>query len=378
MTTHTLRAGPLAAAMALGAAGAAAQAPGSGVTIYGVFDIGVEQVSNVAAGGSLTRVPTNTNTAPPRLGLRGTEDLGGGLSAIYTIEMGIDLGAGTLNQGGRAWGRQSLVGLSGPFGTISLGRQYAMTFWAGLDADIHGGGIYGTGSLDSYLPNARTDNSIVWRGRFDGLSLGVAYSLGRDVVNAGPSPAGTNCPGESATDSRACRAWSAMVKYDTPTWGAALAHDRQNGRNVGAAPDAIFGGLNTSDKSDTRLTLNGWAKLGETKVGGGVIRRANDGNPARRNSDLWHIGASHPVLPLLTLSAQYVTLRYRDAADADSGLLSVRATYNLSKRTALFAQIGQISNDANVAVSVSGGAPGSNPAAGGSQTGFNAGIRHTF
>ena len=261
---------------------------------------------------------------------------------------------------------------------VALGRQYTMTFWSGLSADILGGGIYGTGSLDSYLPNARADNAISWRGTFSGLTLGTTYSLGRDVANAGPSPAGTNCPGESATDGKACREWSLMAKYDTAGWGVALANDRLQGRSVGAAPDAVFGGLDSSAKSDNRLTLNGWVKFGDTKIGGGLIRRSNDGDAIKPNSALWHVGVSHPITPLLIVDAQVVTLRYRGVTDFNSTLLAVRGSYLLSKRTAVFAQVGHISNDGKAAASVSGGAPGSNPVAGGSQSAINAGIRHSF
>ena len=149
------------------------------------------------------------------------EDLGNGMSAVFTMEMGLDPGNGVSNQGGRLFGRQAYVGLKSGMGTVTVGRIYSMTFWSGLNADIHGGGIYGTGSLDSYLPNARVDNALGYMYSQSGLTLGATYSLGRDAVNAGPSPAGTNCPGESS-DSRACRQWSLMAKYDTPTWGAAV------------------------------------------------------------------------------------------------------------------------------------------------------------
>ena len=115
------------------------------------------------------------------------------------------------NQGGRLFGRQAYVGLKSGLGTVSVGRIYTMTFWSGTSADIHGGGIYGTGSLDSYLPNARVDNALGWMFNQSGWTLGATYSLGRDAVNAGPSPAGTNCAGESGADSRACRQWLSLI-----------------------------------------------------------------------------------------------------------------------------------------------------------------------
>ncbi len=365
-----------AALLALVSAGAA-QAQSS-VTLYGAFDAGVEYIRNVGTGNAnLWRMPSNTGTTPSRLGFRGSEDMGGGLRAVFTLEMGFAPDQGTLGQGGRGFGRQALVGISTPYGTFSIGRQYTMTFWSGTDADILGGNVFGTGSLDAYLPNARADNSLAWRGTFSGLTLGTTYSFGRDAVNAGPSPAGTNCPGESATDTRACREWSLMAKYDTPAWGVALANDRQYGRTVGAAPDAVFGGLNSSGKADNRLILNGYVRVAGTKIAGGVIRRDNDGDAVKPKSDLWHVGVSIPV-KLWTFDAQFLTLRYRNVANRDSKLFGARASYNLSKRTAIYAQLARIGNDSLAAVSVSGGAPGSNPAAGVGQSGFNAGLRHTF
>lgn len=349
------------------------------VSIYGLIDASLETVSNVgAAGSSLSRMPTNTGTAPSRLGFRGSEDLGNGLSAIFTLEMGIAPNTGTLNQGGRGFGRQSFVGLSSPYGTFTLGRQYTMTFWSGLDADILGGGIYGTGSLDSYLPNARADNAFGWKGKFGGLSLGATYSLGRDAVNAGPSPAGTNCAGNVVGDAAACREWSVMAKYDEATWGVAFANDRLYGRTLGAAPDAIFGGLNSSSKTDNRLTLNGWFKVGQAKIGGGVIRRSNDGSATIPHSDLWHLGVAYPFSPALTLSAQAVNLRYNESSAFNSNLFAIRGDYQFSKRTGVYLQMARINNNASAAVSVSGGATGSNPAAGQGQTGLNAGVRIAF
>lgn len=353
----------------------------SNIEIYGLIDVGLEHVTGVgAAGDSIQRMTTSSNTAPSRLGFSGSEDLGGGMKAFFTLEQGIVIGTGVLSQGGRAFGRQALVGISNPsMGAISLGRQYTMTFWSGLGSDIHGGGIYGTGSLDAYLPNARADNAVTWRKNFgNGFQAGATYSFGRDVVNAGPSPAGTNCPGENSTDSKACREWSLMARYDTQTWGTALAYDRQHGRSLGTAPDAVFGGLNSSDKTDSRLILNGWTKLGNVKIGGGLIQRDNEGYTNRKNSDLWHLGASMAMSPAITLSGQVVMLRYKNASDFNASLYSVRTVYAFSKRTNVFAQIGYIKNNKVSSVSLSGGSPGSNPVAGASQTGLNIGIQTSF
>lgn len=351
---------------------------GSSVAIYGLIDTGVEYVNNVGANkDGLSRLPSASNTAPSRLGFRGTEDLGGGVSAIFALEMGIDPGDGTFAQGGRPFGRQSYVGLKGGFGTLTLGRVYTMTFWSGLNADIHGGGIYGTGSLDSYIPNARADNAVSYMYSNSGLTLGGTYSFGRDTVKQGPNgtPAGTGCAGENAADNKACREWSVMAKYDTKGWGVALANDKIFGTTVNGG---AFGGLNNSSKSQNRLILNGWVKFGDTKIGAGVNRLTNDGNAFARRAHMYHLGAALPITSQLDLSAQWVSMRYSGVSGYNSNLFSVRGTYNLSKRTAVYAQVGHIRNGNNIAVQVSGGTPGSMPANGMNQTGFNAGIRHSF
>jgi len=378
-TRHHWCAALIGTTAALAAHAQTPPAGGSSVNIYGLIDVGVEHVTNVGAGGDgLNRMPSNTGTLPSRLGFRGSEDLGGGLKAIFALEMGFAPDQGTLGQGGRGFGRQSIIGLQGPWGTVTAGRQYSMLYYSMLDADVIGPAVYAAGSLDSYIPNSRADNSVGYRGTFGGLTVGAEYSFGRDTVNAGPSPVGTNCAGESATDKKACRQWSAMAKYDAPTWGAALAYDQQNGRNTTSATDLVFGNLNSSGKTDTRLVVNGYVKVAGAKIGAGLIRRDNDGDAVKPRSDLWFVGASYPLTGNLTLDGQYLRINYKSVNDFDSQMLVARLTYALSKRTALYTQIGHIRNDRLAAVSVSGGAAGSNPAAGASQTGFNVGVRHAF
>ncbi len=345
--------------------------------LYGIVDTGIETISNTAVG-RITRMPSNTGILASRVGMRGKEDLGDGLAAVFTLEMGFAPDTGASAQGGRLFGRQALVGLSGNWGAVTLGRQYSMLFWSLLDADIVGPSVFGLGSLDAYIPNARHDNAIVYRAKFDALSLGASYSLGRDTVNAGPSPAGTNCAGESGSDAQACRAWSLLAKYDTAAWGAAVAYDLQHGRTPTSTTDLVFGGLTSSAKTDARLTLNGYAKFGDAKLAGGVIHRTNDGSATKPKSDLWFVGASYAINPAWTVDGTVARLAYKDFDNSDSTLVAVRALYKFSKRTTVYGQLGHISNQSLAAVSVSGGATGSNPLAGGSQTGTMVGINHSF
>ncbi len=359
----------IAAASLLALAGAG---QAQNVTIYGVIDQAVEHLTNMGADGHTdNRLPGLTGSVPTRIGFRGSEDLGGGLRALFTIEQGFGADAGTLNQGGRAWGRQAWVGLAGDWGQLSLGRQYSMLFFSQLDADILGPNMYGSASLDSYLPNARVDNAVGYKGTFSGFTLGATYSFGRDAVNAGPSPSGTNCPGEVAGDANACRQWSLLAKYDAAAWGVALAVDQIRG-GAGA-----FGGLTSSALKDRRATVDGWVKFDALKLGAGLIRRDNDGNAATPKSDLWYLGAAYAVTPNVTLDGELFKLKFKDSANAAT-LLALRGTYALSKRTAVYVTAGHVGNDGALAASVTNAAAGSNPAAGESQNGFAAGVKHSF
>lgn len=358
-------------AVGLVASAATCHAQSSGATIYGIIDAGVERINNVGvAGDSLTRMPNQTGSTPSRIGFRGTEDLGAGLKAVYTLEAGYGTDSGTLGQGGRLFGRQAFVGVGGRWGTVTLGRQYTMLFWSILDADILGANLHSSGAIDSYIPNARMDNMISYKGSFNGLTVGAAYSPGRDSVNAGPSPAGTNCAGENAADTKACKHWSALLKYDTPTWGVASARDHMNG-GAGA-----FAGLTKSSLSDTRTTLNGYVRFGQSKIGGGLMRRDNEGSVTPK-SDLLYVGISHPISPSLTIESQVLKYDVKNSAN-EALLLVLRGTWNFSPRTAAYASLAKIDNDGSLNFSVSCGAAGANPVAGGSQSGLMVGLRHTF
>jgi len=362
----------LSITLLLGGAAAGAQpAAPSSVTLFGLVDTGIEWVDSIGADrDTVLRMPTLTGSLPSRFGLRGTEALGSGLSAVFTLESGFGIDQGTLTQGGRMFGRQAWVGLSGPWGTVSAGRQYTMLFWSVLDTDVLGPNVYSSASLDSYIPNARADNALAWRATFSALTLGASVSLGRDAVNAGPSPAGTNCAGESATDRKACRQWSALIKLDRPAWGAALAIDEIRG-----GPGA-FAGLASSALRDRRTAANGYLRRGAHKIALGLIRRDNDASSATPKSDLWYLGGSRAHGAWL-LDVELFRLRFKGSPDA-AQLAAARVAYAFSRRGSAYVTGGRIDNDGTLALSVSGGGAGTNPVAGGAQNGVMLGLRHSF
>ena len=337
------------------------------VTIYGIIDSGVEYINHTGPNnGSLIRMPSITASVPSRFGFRGTEDLGGGTKAFFILENGFGSDTGGLNYGGRTFGRQALVGLSNEYGAISLGRQYNMTFYALLNSDILGPNAYAMSNLDFYLPNTRSDNAIGYLGKFGAWSAGATYSLGRDAAGPG-GPQATNCGGELAADTRACRQWTAMAKYDAATYGISTSYDRLNG-----GPNALFG-LTNSQFHDDRSTLNGYVQLASLKIGAGLIHRANF-SAASFKSNLIYLGASYPTGGAWVFDGQIGRLDVKDSGN-DAVMTAVRATYNMSRRTAAYVTAGQMRNHGASALGVS---PAATTLSGAIQSGVLVGLRHAF
>jgi predicted porin len=196
------------AVLGLGTAATAAQAQSS-VTLYGLIDAGVTYVNSTktATGGHSLIAQQDGATAGlsgSRWGMRGNEDLGGGLAAIFVLEGGFSYNTGASGQGGDLFGRQAFVGLSSTqFGTVTLGRQYdtgvdllqplaAYGTWGNLTS--HAGDIDNIGNLNR-INNAVKYVSPTYAGlKFTGMysfggvagdtshnevySLGAAYAMG--------------------------------------------------------------------------------------------------------------------------------------------------------------------------------------------------------
>jgi predicted porin len=355
-----------AAALMCGLAASAANAQTS-VQVYGIVDSGIAYVTNVdAAGHNMTKMPSLTSSFPSRVGFRGTEDLGNGLQAFFVLENGLAVDTGTQQQGGRLFGRQANVGIKGAWGSITLGRQLNMTYISALKTDVLGPHLFAIGSIDPYLPNARSDNAIGYMGNFNGFVVGATWSFGRDASAAG-GPAATNCAGEVAGNARACRQYTGLFGYETKEWGLNTSYDRMYG-NTGAA-----GGLTSSNNTDVRTTVNGYVMLGATKIGGGVVDRDTNASTGRTESDLYYLGVSYPV-GQYTIDAQ-VARRDTKNSSSDVNMLVARLTYSFSRRTAIYGAVGRMDNKGASSVALdAGGTVG----AGLAQNGVMAGLRHTF
>jgi len=143
-------------ALAFGAVSGIASAQSS-VTLYGLLDVGIEYKNQVP---TTTGNKTNSsqvqmqagNLLGDRWGLKGVEDLGGGLKAIFTLESGFLINTGQSSQGGREFGRTSVVGLdSKTWGTVTVGRQKNLAYEYLWTYDPLQFAFYSAYPMDSFL-----------------------------------------------------------------------------------------------------------------------------------------------------------------------------------------------------------------------------------
>jgi predicted porin len=165
-------------------AGAHAQ---NSVTLYGIVDTGIAYVHNAQGANGKNQSTlvqaSSGNVSGSRWGLKGTEDLGGGLAAVFQLENGFSVDTGTLKQGSREFGRKAVVGLSSnSLGTVTLGRQYdpIVDQVQALTEDAYFGGVFGTpGDLDNYDNSVRVSNSIKYVSpNWAGFQVEGLYALG--------------------------------------------------------------------------------------------------------------------------------------------------------------------------------------------------------
>ncbi|AQH01428.1 porin [Burkholderia sp. KK1] len=175
------------ATVALSAASASTANAQSSVTIYGIVDDGFNWTSN-SGGHNLYGMSSGVIQAS-RWGLRGKEDLGGGLAALFVLENGFDLNSGSLAQKNRGstqglmFGRQAYVGLSSKFGSGLLGRQYdsVVDYVGPFESGTQWAGFIGAhpGDLDNMNNAYRVNNAVKFASNsYGGFTFGGVYSLG--------------------------------------------------------------------------------------------------------------------------------------------------------------------------------------------------------
>ena len=368
----------LAAALMAGFAGVA-QAETS-VTLYGILDggIGYEQLKGKASylenrTGVQDFKSTRTGLIQGvqfgnRWGLKGSEDLGNGLRAVFVLESGFNLDTGTHAQGDRLFGRQATMGLaSDSWGQIDLGRQtnIASKYLPGVVSPF--GASFGqanAGAVFSQANTARYDNMIMYQTpNFSGFQFGVGYSFN---INGSQSSkwdeTGTLVDGLE----RNTRAFTTGVRYSSGPIAAALTYDTYTSPET----RAVVGGPVSGD-----VNVHAWAlgasydfEVVKVYLGGGQTRNgmfANQGylgDSAFNNNSVagsfraadglkvnsYSVGLSAPLAGG-TIMASWMMADPTDGPDAWNAVgqpartmekqntYSLGYTYNLSKRTSMYA-----------------------------------------
>ncbi len=314
----------------------------SSVTIFGILDLAARQVKNGAAG-SRSSLSTD-NTATNRLGIRGVEDLGGGLRASFHIEgsVGTDTGTGggANNSGAAAqWNRVSTIGLTGGFGEVRLGRDYTPTFYthvgfdpfaaAGVAAQIN---LMGATSGSPSRTLVRADNSIGYHFRAGGV-------YGMAMVSAGE--------GNDANKYTGFR-----IGYAAGPMNVAFALGKTD---------------TTAGKTDA-MNLGASYNLGFMTLMGQYHQYKYLSNSQKNIS----IGARIPV------GAGIIKAQYQKVSDFRSATqIGLGYEYGLSKRTALFTNFARVANKGAAAFTASTAGP-TPIGTGFTSTGYDFGIRHSF
>ena len=355
------------------AGGALAQ---SSLTLFGVVDAAVTYTRGSGDGSAHKTQLTNSGNMFSRLGFRGAEDLGGGLSANFWFEMGLqndsatgfpsnsnNQASGNGTAGVLSFNRRSTVSLAGPFGEVRLGRDYVPAFWntAIFDPFGTGGGIganqiYFSGLGGLVAPTGtRASNSI---GYLLPANLGGFY--GQVMYAMGENDSTSVLPGTRVSNTHDGEHTGARFGYQGGGLNIAMATGRTRYAN-GELRVTNLGAAYTFGPSLMNLKLTGELykeSKGSTDAKGALI------------------GFHLPIGPG-EIKASYA--RYR-LAPADAALkptsskLAIGYVHNLSKRTALYATVARIGNKNGAAQALSGAITAPNRASSGTEFG----MRHMF
>jgi predicted porin len=382
----------LLALAALGTFAGVAHAQSS-VTLYGIVDAGF--VYNNNSQGQKLYSTSAGNLQGDRWGLRGTEDLGGGLKALFVLENGFNAFNGTLGQKGDEFGRQAYVGLSSQFGTVTLGRQYdsVVDYTGALEVGSQWASFYGAhpGDLDNMNNSNRVNNAIKYASaNYSGITFGGLYSLGgvagqfnRNQIFSGgvgyaqgPLTLGVgyfnvknpnfSFFGNNSQSSTTGSNMSGSQVYS----GFASAKTQQVIAAGGAytfGPATVGGTYSNTEFKD----------LGQTTVAGQPAGSARSGSAKFNNFEL---NFKYQLTPALLLGAAYdYTKAYSIANEKiHQGMLGV--DYFLSKRTDLYADgIYQHASGTNsVNSTATAQINGLSPSSTSNQVAAVVGIRHKF
>lgn len=294
----------------------------STVSLYGIADVYLGRTTGTDAASQMEL--SSGGVSSSRIGFKGSEDLGGGLKANFTLEQGFNLDSGTSASSTAAFSRQANVGFSGGFGEVKLGKVYSAY------DDISG---KTNAAFDSVLSpqnnvwlsttyTANPSNTVYYSTPvFSGFSGAVSYSLGEN---------------SSTTTGSATATKSMHAKYETGPIYAGLAY--QTEQATGNSTSVAFTRLNASYDFGVAKALVGYGRVKDGVYTAATTTTAafTTGTPGAEVTE-WQLGVDVPVTAALTVSGGIA--RSADnviAGDAVRKGYSLAASYSLTKRTSIY------------------------------------------
>ncbi len=323
----------IAAALAACAGGTAfAQASASSVTLYGIIDVSARTQTGLTAayaGAPNDSTVVASGVGPTsRWGLRGSEDLGGGLRATFNLESGINVDTGAAANATTYFDRASVVGLSGDWGSVTLGRQNTLLAdsagvadpiglrFAGMNPNIQVAGLTGHrlgiefGATGSTGASNRVNNSAKLSVPVGPVTARAMYSLG-----------------EVSDSSSRSSSQGLGLDYRSTSLAVTGAYTRLR--------DANDRTLNASNLGVS------WGS-GALKLMGNVARNTGQTSAtAQTTNRLVALGVNYAVTPQIDLLAGYYRVNRTRTAQADDGFrrLIAFAEYKLSRRSKVFVEL---------------------------------------
>lgn len=329
----------------------------TGVTVYGSFDGGVRHETNVDRDGNdLTRISSNGTYRPNRLGFRGSEDLGDDLKANFVLELGFNSGTGALNNTNNVlFQREAHVGIGNKYLSLDIGRNYSAAYRAIQAFDPFKFRYPSITYTLSSTNGIRKDNDVQLTGRYGDWTARLEWA-----------------PGEIAGDSNAGTTKALALNYARGGLkaGASYSFGKQNAGTT-AAP--LY-------RDYDHKAYGASYDFGAFAVAAGHVEQEQE-TASRAGTSKWDwVGGSYQLTNNMDFTLAWYrnkvyTARATAAAavgDGQKDLLIAGISYDLSKRTTLYAEIDRTRLRGGLA---SGGTERLNQTR---QSGIAAGILHAF
>lgn len=312
-------------------------------TVYGFIDLGAFTTNN-ATGGKTQRTmgQAGGNYFPSMYGITGSEDLGGGMKASFNLQGSLDAATGTNKDGGNLFGRYSSVTLSSSAGSVELGRQIDLLF---MQSFVNGvmpthanslavNGLLAYGGGDRATTVAANTSGTTANGNTDSSRINNAITYRTPTVN-GITGAFMYAPGGKTVSSTAGDIYSGVLTANVSGVALSAGYETQN-NDAGTV------------KNSFRKSLVG-AKYSVGAVDLAGQYHTYKSSDSTINANAYELGVAYHVSPIFTLGLNYE--RFDDKyANTNPAVTSVKAKYDLSKRTYLYGMAANYNAEASTKI----------------------------